>query len=76
MTTVTQQFNEINKQQNTLNMIVQFIAQINPNTLYVTNTETNYDTVRIGAIRSFLTVEKAAVESDLADLLNCNVSGC
>jgi hypothetical protein len=76
MTTITQQFNEINKQQNTLNIILQLIARVDPAQFYVTNSTTNYDVTRIDTIRSYLQVEQTAVETILNDLLNCNTSGC
>ena len=76
MTTVNETFTEINKQQNTLNIILQLIARTDPQQFYVTNTNMDYDTVRINAIISYLEVEKAAVEAIISDLLNCNVSGC
>jgi len=76
MTTVSEQYTEINKQQNTLNIILQLIARCDPNQFYLVNTSTSYDTLRISTIKSYLETEQGAVETIITDLLNCSVSGC
>jgi hypothetical protein len=76
MTTVNEQLVEINKQQNTLNLIMQMYSKVDPKTLYLTNPAGEYDMVRINAIRDFLLLEQEIVNATIESLFSDCVSGC
>ena len=76
MATVQSKITEIQKEQNTLQLIRMALSSVTIESIrIVTDNSFNYDTTRINAIKDFLEAEEAEVEANISDLLDDSCSG-